>query len=95
VKHYTQNHTIAIEEVFIPKNPQDQMHKMVSAFLQQDIIEIIEKRIRKSGYKKPEEAFKNKAITQNELEEITKYNELCNEIVQVDNFELKSLINES
>lgn len=95
VKHYTQNHTIAIEEVFIPKNPQDQMHKMVSAFLQQDVVDIIEKRIRKSGYKKPEEAFKNKAITQNELEEITKYNELCNEIIQVDNFELKSLINES
>ena len=95
VKHYSQNHAIAIEEVFIPKNSEEQMHKMVSAFLQQDVIDIIDKRIRKSGYKKPEDALKNKVISQSEFEEITNYNTLCNEIIQVDNFELKSLVNEN
>ena len=46
VKHHTQNHTITVEEVFVPKNPKEQMHKKVSAFLQQEVVEIIEKRIK-------------------------------------------------
>ncbi len=94
VKYYTQSHTILIEEVFIPKNPSEQMHKMVSAFLHKDVAEIIERKIKKSGYATPREALKNETISQTEFEDITTYNALCNELIQVDNFELKSQIND-
>jgi acyl-CoA dehydrogenase len=95
VNNYINNRTIAIEEVFIPNNPDEQMHKMVSAFSQSEIINVIEKRMRKFGCKTPEDALKSKVINQNEFEEITIYNTLCNEIIQVDNFELRSLVNEN
>ena len=92
LKYFTENDTISREEIFIPSNKDEQLNKLFVAFTQGKIVLPIERKIKESGYKSPQDALQAGVIKQGEFDEIQSYTKLCNEIVQVNHFELKSFI---
>lgn len=96
IKLHLENGAFNREELFIPSHQNEQLNKMFIVFEQSKIIQPIEKRIKESGYRTLNDAFHAGVISENELKIIEEYNKICNEIVQVNHYELKSFIhNES
>lgn len=91
ISHYVENKTLSQEEIFIPHD-NEQLHKLYDAFLQTKLIHQIEKKVKLGNYKTPKDAFNAGTISEDELNSVNEFEKLVYDCLQVDNFELNSLI---
>ncbi len=92
MKYYTNNNTLSREEIFIPNDENEQLYKLYTAFTNSKVIALIEKKIKDGKYKSHQDAFNAGAITQKEFTDFEEHLAICNDVIQVDNFPLKSFV---